>query len=144
MSHTMRRLLPAITLCAIGIGAGGAFAGDAPTTQIAQMQRKIDQLEAKVQTLEEKQEQNQADVTAAIQQVMNDANDHSQMLGTLGSGSGWDEIEGFHLGSDDGRFYLHPIVLMQFRGVADDRQGVQAGQTGADVPEKGSNAQTGF
>jgi hypothetical protein len=142
MSIQKRRLMPAVIACAVGMSIGIARADDADTDQA--MQQKIDQLEAKVKTLETAEAQNQADVTAAIQHVLADADSHSQMLGSVSVGSGYDQATGFHLGSDDGNFYLHPFALFQFRGAGEYRDAVAPGDTGADVPTTGSHSQSGF
>jgi outer membrane murein-binding lipoprotein Lpp len=149
MFNTHRALAAAVIACAIGMSSG-AVRGDEPAASSGssgeQLQQKIDQLEAKVQTLETKQSRNQADVTAAIQQVLADADHHSQLMDNMAGDSGYDSVNGFHLGNPDGGgAYIHPWMLFQFRAVGNNRSSVSAATgTGADVPQTGSNSQTGF
>jgi hypothetical protein len=146
---TGRKVLAAAVLaCAIGAFSGGARADETASVDpaAAQLQLKIDQLEAKVHTMEATEAHNQADVTLAIQQVLADANKHSQMLDNMAGDSGYDPINGFHIGSPDGGGpFLHPWLLFQFRAAAAYRDDVSpVTGTGADVPRTGSHDQNGF
>jgi len=142
MFYGKYKLLPAMVLIAMGISVSAAYAADGDGTS-DQMQRRIDQLEAQVQTLENRQAQSQADLLAAINKMVQEADQRSQLMSMTGSTAGYDEATGFHIGSDDGRFLLHPFVLFQFRGVGDYRTNhVNSGSEIA--PDSGTSTQTGF
>jgi hypothetical protein len=64
-------------------------------------------------------------------------------MDTGGVNTGWDPANGFHIGSDDGNFYMHPWLLFQFRGVVNYRASVSPTDEGI-VGQKGSIWQTGF
>jgi hypothetical protein len=139
------RLIPAVVACVVGLGAGGAMADDGSSQQQqqqqTQLQQRIDQLEAKVQTLQSQQSQDQANVTAAIQQVVAQADAQSKLLDTESAGLTYDAVHGLHFASDDGNFYLHPWALFQFQGigtVTTGDRGVSAVQT------NDGNTNTGF
>jgi hypothetical protein len=135
------RLIPAVVACVVGLGAGGAMADDGSSQQQQQLQQRIDQLEAKVQTLQSQQSQDQANVTAAIQQVVAQADAQSKLLDTESAGVTYDAVHGLHFASDDGNFYLHPWALFQFQGigtVTTGDRGVSAVQT------NDGNTNTGF
>jgi hypothetical protein len=108
------------------------------------MQQTIDQLETQVQALQARQAQTQADNTKAMQQVITDADNHSQLLAPMTGGAGYDPATGFMISSDDGNFTLHPWILGQFQGVINDRQDVQPGRGGAADPITGSHEADGF
>lgn len=146
-----RRIYPALVVLAIGFGAGAARADDASDQQ---MQKKIDQLESKVEALEAQQNQTPSqakpDGPAAMNKIVSDADSKSQLMAPIVTGgSGYDPATGFHISSDDGNFFLHPWALAQFRGVINDRQSIQPtanghGNGGAVVPANGSVETDGF
>jgi hypothetical protein len=139
MFVSKHRLIPAVVACVVGLGAGATLADDGSSQQ--QLQQRIDQLEAKVQTLQTQQSQDQASVTAAIQQVVADADRQSKLLDVEGAGINYDAVHGLHFASDDGNFYLHPWALFQFQGigtVTTDDHGASGVQT------NNGNANTGF
>jgi hypothetical protein len=85
----------------------------------ASRETKIQQLEAKVAELENKQSQNSKDVAATIDSVLRDAEKRSQLLATNGdASSGYDN--GFFIRSGD--FLLRPSLTFQFRNVTDYRE----------------------
>jgi hypothetical protein len=109
----------------------------------AQMKKVIahdQELEAKVARLEAAQAATQpsaADTTAAIAQVLHDADLHSQFaLMTPDSEAGWDPNTGIYLKSDDGNFLIHPFVLLQVRNVSNFREEEKTGGS--------SDSQNGF
>jgi hypothetical protein len=137
------------------LAAAFAFAVSCPLVRAddatdQQLQQKIDQLEAKVQTLEAQQAQNNADDTTTLQKIEANADDQSKLMSTTGILPGYDPATGFNITSDDGNFLLHPWVLAQFRGVFNDRQSVQSFNDGADPgggeadPQTGSHEHDGF
>jgi len=146
-----RRILPALAIFAIGFSAAPAVRADTAAPDASanqQMQQKIDQLEAKVQSLET---QTAADDNATLQKIENSADNQSKLLSTTGVGlTGYDPVNGFNISSDDGNFLLHPWVLGQFRGAASDRQSVKEFNNGANpgggtlVPQFGSGEHDGF
>src|ERR1700677_3869460 len=85
----------------IGLGFGTANA--APTSQPsddsnAQLRKEVEDLKAKVSDLEARQ-----DNSAAVdQQIINDADKHSEFLTSINYESGYDPTVGFVLRSDDG------------------------------------------
>ncbi|MGD1278754.1 MAG: porin [Tepidisphaeraceae bacterium] len=132
-------LLPALMACAIGVGIGTARGAD-PSSQ--QLQQKVDQLEAKVASLEANQNQTAA---AAAQQVVSEADKHSMLMGSVPTGTGYDQATGFHIASDDGNFFFHPWSLVQFRAVANYRDSLNdATGSGADAPATGDDTESGF
>lgn len=134
-------LLPVVVACAIGVGISTAYAAD-PTNQ--QLLQKINQLQSKVDALQAQQDQ-QNDLTTAVQQVLAESDSQSMMMGSVPSGIGYDATTGIHFASDDGNFLLHPFVLAQFRGVANYRDDIPAtGGGGADAPAHGDDTQSGF
>jgi hypothetical protein len=124
-------------LAVTGMGWRGQVAGaqDIATTQptredlqaeIAQLKAESDanaqqntKLQAQLAQVQSQQAINNADTTAAIQQVLADADKHSQFLSVDSSSTGgWDDAKkGFFLGSEDGNFYLHPGIQYQTRYV---------------------------
>src|SRR5580700_8603718 len=105
------RIVSAVMILTAGLSA--AARADQPLTD-EQLQQKIDQLETKVQTLENQQKNNEA---STMQSIQSDAATHSQLLSATGVGlTGYDPATGFQISSDDGNFLLHPWALGQFRG----------------------------
>jgi hypothetical protein len=148
MAISARRISPAAIVCAIGLGTGIA-AADVTADQQQQMQQKIDRLEAKVQVLETQQDKPQTNVapandTAAITAAISQADQHSQLMTAMTGGAGYDSVNGLHISSDDGNFYLHPFALFQFRGAINDRQSVGQKMAGVIYPVTGSNETDGF
>lgn len=139
MFVSKHRLLPAVVACVVGLGAGAAVADDGSSQQ--QLQQRIDQLEAKVQTLQTQQSQDQAQVTAAIQQVVAQADAQSKLMDTEGGGINYDAVHGLHFASDDGNFYMHPWALFQFQGIGT----VTTSDKGdSAVQSNNGNSNTGF
>lgn len=145
MFVSRRRVCTVVATCAIGLAAGAARADDASTQQ---MQQKIDQLESQVQALQTQQAQNQTNNSQAVQQVITDADNHSQLLAPMTGGAGYDPATGFMISSDDGNFTLHPWLLGQFQGVINDRQSVHFNPTNPEAPAvqpiTGSHEADGF
>jgi hypothetical protein len=93
-----------------------------PTTK--ELLDQIKQLQNKVEQLEAKQNQSSADVATTVDKIVNDASRRSQLLVTDGNlAGGWNaQKQQFYLGSEDGNFYLHPSVILQFRGNVNYRE----------------------
>ncbi len=122
--------VPAIMAGAVGFGAGGARAAD-PTT--AELMQQIEQLQAKVQQLETKQEAlAAADVNATVESVLRDADRRSQLLQMEGFTAGWQKGKGFVLQSSDGNWLLHPNFQFQFRSVTNYRDEAKHAGTDSD------------
>ena len=125
MYHLKRRILPAIVAGVLGFGSAIVLA-DQPATQPSpsDLQAQIQQLKAQVATLQTNQQQQQADESAAVQQVVTDAQEHSELFdSTSGVTAGWDStMWRFWVGSDDGKFLFHPGVIMQARYASSYRQ----------------------
>jgi hypothetical protein len=109
----------------------GGFAFAADTTQPSQqdLQAEIAQLKAQSEAnaqqnaklqaqlaqVQAQQNQNQADTTAAIQQVLADADKHSQLFdATSGATAGYADRR-FFIGSEDGDFLFRPWIHIQVR-----------------------------
>jgi hypothetical protein len=123
MYQLKRRIVPVVAAGFIGLGVSAARAAQ-PTTQPASqqdLQSQVDQLKAQVQALQAKNTENQADVTAAIQHVLNDADQHSQMLEVTGGTAGYDPAKGIQITDDAGNFLVHPWLQLQARYAADYR-----------------------
>jgi hypothetical protein len=150
-SFSRRRILPALVIFAIGFGAAPAVRADnaaaADSTANQQMQQKIDQLEAKVVSLEA---QANADDNATLDKVQAAADSQSKLMSAGVGLTGYDQVNGFTIASDDGNFLLHPWLLGQFRGAINDRQSVKNFNGGANpgggttVPQTGAGEHDGF
>src|SRR5579872_7444790 len=143
-----RRIYPALIMFAIGFGAAVVRADDATANQ--QMQQKIDQLEAKVQSLEAQQAESNNEDATTLKSIQTSADQQSKLLSVGAGVAGYDPASGFNISSDDGNFLLHPWVLAQFRGAYNDRQSVKLFNNGANpgggstVPQIGSGEHDGF
>ena len=83
---------------------------------------EVDQLEAKVQALKlSSRRPIRLLADAAAKKVAADADSQGKLLDATTTNAGWDQANGFHIGSDDGNFYLHPWTLFQFDGVMNYR-----------------------
>jgi phosphate-selective porin OprO and OprP len=135
-------LLPVVMACAIGVGISTARAAD-PTNQ--QLLDKINQLQSKVDSLQAQQDQ-QNDLTTAVQQVLQESDSQSQLMSSVPNGIGYDPTTGIRFASDDGNFLIHPFALVQFRYVANYRDDItnSSGGGGADAPAHGDDTQSGF
>jgi hypothetical protein len=110
-----------------------AFAADPSTQEMAQ---QIKSLQQQVTELKAQTQQNQADVTAAIQQVLADADRHSQLLDTgAGVTAGWANNR-FFIGSEDGNYTLKPWFHLQIRDSTAWRQ--------KEKPNGNDDVQNGF
>jgi hypothetical protein len=119
----------------------------APTNE--DLARKIESLEREVRELRAVRASVPAaaapaytkeDVDATVKSVLADASRHELGFPTGGS-SGHDLDKGFFIKSDDGRFSLYPDLLIQFRGVANYREGVK--QSGGSSTEEGFEVRRG-
>src|SRR4051812_5493187 len=97
-----------------GAQAAAPPQGEASTrTELMQklgaMQAEIDRLEAEIGR---QSQQSKVEQTAAIEQVLRDADRRSRLVMTDGGLlGGWDsQKKGFYLGSEDGNFYFHPTA----------------------------------
>jgi hypothetical protein len=142
------RLIAAIAISgAVGL-AGVARAESSAATQpssSAAMLEKVRALEERVSQLQGQQAQTQADVTAAINDMLSSADKRSKLFsaGPAEFQTGYDPSVGFVLQSADGNFSLHPGALFQFRGIATNRQSIPLGG-GGETGKTGSDTQDGF
>jgi hypothetical protein len=127
------------------IPAQATSAMGSPTTRPskAALMARINALENKIDALQTKEEQTQADTTAAIQQVLADADSHSQLMSIGSYQSGYDPNVGFVLQSADGNFTMHPGALFQFRYEGNYRTGIAPG-TGGETGGRHDDTQDGF
>ncbi|MGD0463085.1 MAG: hypothetical protein ABSB74_11425 [Tepidisphaeraceae bacterium] len=121
-------------IISVGFVASAALA-TAPSTQPSptdqQLLNRINALEDEVHQLRAQQQQTQQQSQQqgpqkqetsgadSLLQVQTDADEHSQLLDTSGGFvGGWNPQKmQFYVGTDDGKFYFHPGVIMQFRYV---------------------------
>jgi hypothetical protein len=134
----------------LGLGVGGAGAQALPATRpdnpddVATLKQQVRQLSAKVDALQSKQDLDQAQVSAAISQLIQDADAQSKLISTEPLMSGYDPSVGFVIRSDDGNFSLHPGIVMDFRYDANYREKIPAGGGGTSVPSRGYDVENGF
>ncbi len=105
---------------AVGIGGQSAFASEPATQPSAVSQQalldKVNTLQQEVTELKAQQKQNQEDVSAAIQHVLTESDQHSQMLdGSSGGFMSGFSGNRFVIQSDDGNFVLRPWIHIQVR-----------------------------
>ncbi|MDP9174135.1 MAG: OprO/OprP family phosphate-selective porin [Planctomycetota bacterium] len=136
-----------VGLCAI---ARGDLAATAPPSGAAvssnvQMQAKIQALEGRINELESQEARTQADVTAAIHDVLADADKRSKLMSVapMEFPTGYDSNVGFVLQSADGNFSMHPGALFQFRNQTSYRTSIPAGG-GGETASTGTDTQNGF
>lgn len=81
------------------------------------LQKRVEQLESRLQTVETKDKDLAAarEVDATIAAIEKDAARRSQLLAEGGATAGYDR--GFFIKSEDGNFLLKPAAVFQFRGV---------------------------
>ena len=128
-------------------------AQDAATTQpsaaqspaTAAMLAKISALEGRINQLQTAEMQTQADVTAAINDLLVDADRRSKMMSVapMDFTTGYDPSVGFVLQSPDGNFSMHPGASVQFRNMTAHRQSIPAGG-GGETASSGTDTQNGF
>src|SRR5450432_1837367 len=113
-THMTKKFM-AIPLVAVALSmSGGAVRAAEPTT--SELMQQINQLQAKVQQLETKQEAIASkDVDATVDQVLQDADKRSQLLQMEGFTAGWQQGKGFRIQDAQGNFVLHPFFQAQLR-----------------------------
>jgi hypothetical protein len=134
----------AAALLLVAFTACPSSAQNRPSTQPSspqEMQRRILALQAKIDELKSQSDQQQNQ--DAVQHVLDDSQRQSQLLSIAPFPTGYDPNVGFVLQSPDGNFSLHPGLLMQFRGVVNDRNRITPGHGGV-TGEQGDNTETGF
>ena len=94
-----------------------------PTQQ--ELLDKINALQAQVNNLQGQENKNEAEQAKIIQDVIADADKHTQLMDVDGGiTAGWDKSKSqFFIASDDGNFFFHPGIIFQFRYIADYREG---------------------
>jgi len=131
MTNPKRRTLPAVVAGALGMGAAVA-AWAQPSQQ--DLMTQVNELQAKVASLENQQAAKAAEVQATVASVLRDADTHS--LAMTGGSAGHGEGPGFNIVQGD--FSLNIQPGMQFRFVAnygDERKHGEDGEfdTGYEV-----------
>ena len=131
---TSLALAPATVCAADSVPAPAAAAAAEPTTQ--ELLEQIKQLQAKVEKLETKQQQSNADVARTVDEMVKDAEKRSVLMDPVPFTGNW-QAGKFTLKSDDGNFLLHPWFWLQFRNVtnyrADDGSGNSDIENGFEV-----------
>jgi outer membrane murein-binding lipoprotein Lpp len=144
-----RRIIPIVMTTSLGLWAGVTNGQAVPATQPslattnAALEAKVRALEAKVDKLESNQQQTQADISTAVQNVLHDADQHSQFMSTTELASGYDPAIGYVVRSDDGNFSIHPGVVLDFRNMTSYREKIPAGG-GGETAKTGYDTQNGF
>lgn len=98
-----------------------AWASEKPSYE--ELQRRVDQLESRLQSVEANKSQDAAaarEVDATIAAIEKDVARRSQLLAEGGVTAGYDR--GFFIKSEDGSFLLKPSAVFQFRGVLNDAE----------------------
>src|ERR1700722_3906849 len=118
-----------------------------PATQPStkqEMQKRIHDLQARIDAIESKRAHSQPDSTDVMAPIVNDAEQHSQLL-SAGSAAavGYNPQIGFITQSDDGAFSLHPSILIQTRYVVNNRNQILPGHEGI-TGKIGDDTQNGF
>jgi hypothetical protein len=109
----------------------------------ATLLEKVRVLETKVDSLENRQAQSQADVTAAIQDVLKNADRQSKLFDQNDLASGYDPAVGFVIRSDDGAFTLNPHLLIAARNETNYRERIAKGG-GGETGAAGYDVENGF
>ena len=132
------RFRTALAAIALATASTAAYAAEDQQTP-QQLQEEVKQLREAVKELQAQRANppfTAADVDAAVDSVLRDANRRTQLMATdAGFMGGWDN--GFKIQSADGNFLLHPWFQFQFRNVTNFRQ--DAKQNG-----EGDDFQNGF
>src|SRR5688500_3492889 len=112
----------------------GALATAAPGAEPSyeELKQKVQELEQKVGRIEQDQSRDSKAVADAIDSILRDADQRSQLL-QAGTGvtAGYDN--GFFIQSADGSFLLKPSVNAQFRNVTTFRQDAESGGDADDI-----------
>jgi len=134
------------------MGANGAIVSQSPPAtqpaaaapddlrqEVQQLRAQLQQTQSREQALEQqvqKQSQQMSQQNAEVQQqIIQDADTHSNFMSSLSGVASFDPQSGFQLMSDDGNFRVHPFVLLQVRDVTNWRNGAKA--DGSDDTENG-------
>jgi hypothetical protein len=132
----------ALILCLSAAAAGQAQPATRPSS-IDSMRSQVATLEAKVASLQTRQEVSQADISKAVDAILADADAHSAGIYAQQYPSGYDPATGFIVQSADGNFSLHPDLMGQFRYQTAYRLHVPPGGGGA-AGGTGDDTKTGF
>jgi outer membrane murein-binding lipoprotein Lpp len=109
--------------------------GPASADEVAQLKAQVQQLEAKVDTLQNDQAKRNADTAAAIQQVLADADKHTQSFDLEQDFTSGFLHNRFILQSDDGNYVLRPWIHIQIRHTTNWRSDEKV--SGGDDTENG-------
>jgi hypothetical protein len=144
VKYGRKPLTAAAILSAAIVGTGKWAKAAPPTTQpqqtdvgqeIQALRARIDQLEKQQQEQQIKQEEAQRQATT--DSLLRDAEHRSQFMDSTGISAGWNAAKSqFFIGSDDGKFYFHPGIIFQFRGVVASRSEAK--------PDGANDTQMGF
>jgi len=134
--HRKLSLLAAATLVASTVLTTSAtLAADLPPPATQQdLSAKLEALEAEIDQIKAQQAAQAAvqQETRTTQDLLNDANRHSQFLDAQGVLAGWTGGR-FVLQSEDGQYLAHPWLQVQFRNVTSYRQDVKQKGTADDI-----------
>ncbi len=126
--------LPLLGAMIVSSAASVAWAAQ-PATQPSQqdLQSQVNELKAEVAQLKNQQNQNQADLAAAMKEVIADADRHSQMLDMSGGvTAGWADGR-FFIQSENGDFTFKPWIHVQVRDSTSYRNGNYDIENGIEV-----------
>lgn len=96
----------------------------------AALEGRMQSVEDSMKSLKTDQQSNQAQTSAAIAAMQQDATNHSQLLSSTGLLSGYDSSAGFVLRNDDGSFSFHPSAVVDFRDMTSYRERIPTGGDG--------------
>ena len=118
MRHTALHLLGFALMAGTLAAAPATSNVDSPDLEL-----RINALEAQVRQLRaEQQAIKQKELQPHVRAVQADAESHSRLVDIESFTAGYSANRGFILQSEDGRFLLHPALVIQFRDVTDYRE----------------------
>ena len=135
MFHLRRRVGAAMVAGMIGLGAVTVLA-DQPATQPSNqdLQAQIQQLKAQVNELKSNQQENQVDEELAVQQVITEANQNSQLFdASTGDATSGYLAKRFFIASEDGDYTFKPWIHIQVRDVTNMADGNYPVQNGIEI-----------
>jgi hypothetical protein len=143
-----KSLSTALAAIALATASTAARAADDQTASPQQLQDEVKQLREAVKELQAQRANppfTAADVDATVSSVITDASRRSQLLmETGGVTSGFSIQKGFFISNEDQSFYLHPRLVLQFRGVANYREEGKKGDNSTETGFEIRRAKFGF
>jgi hypothetical protein len=141
----------AAAILGMALGGSAAWGADSAPSQ-SELMDKINSLESEVKELKAQQVAQQAQIAAAqtpaptasdMQQVIHDADQHTQLLDLNGLTAGWADRR-FFIASDDGRFTFKPWVHLEIRESTSYRDDFSGGKSDTETGYEIRRARFGF